>query len=196
MAMISNPSFRSCDGPVNEHCASCFRTRRWLPRNVESGLPDARRLYDILGLERGITQDEPGIRASYAEIDALIRRENGRGIPTGRIVLAGFSQGGAMSIFSGTRYPDKLAGIMALSCYMLLESHFAAERTPANQATPIFIGHGTQDPVVSPMMGEQTRQLLVLMAMPSNGTPMQCLTPYVRRKWPTLPPGCGECCNC
>ena len=65
-----------------------------------------------------------------------------------------------MALYSGTRYPEKLAGIMGLSCYMLLESQLAAERTTANQTTPIFLGHGTQDPVVSPTLGEHTRQLL------------------------------------
>ena len=65
-----------------------------------------------------------------------------------------------MALYSGTRYPEKLAGIMGLSCYMLLESHFAAERSAVNQATSIFLAHGTQDPVVSPTLGEQTRQLL------------------------------------
>jgi phospholipase/carboxylesterase len=116
--------------------------------------------YDILGLERGIAQDEVGIRGSHATVESLIRRENERGIPTNRIVLAGFSQGGAMALFSGTRYAEKLAGIMGLSCYMLLETSFAAERSPANQATPVFLGHGTQDPVVSITLGETTRRLL------------------------------------
>jgi phospholipase/carboxylesterase len=116
--------------------------------------------YDILGLERGIAQDEVGIRGSHATVGSLIRRENERGIPTNRIVLAGFSQGGAMALFSGTRYAEKLAGIMGLSCYMLLETSFAAERSPANQATPVFLGHGTQDPVVSITLGETTRRLL------------------------------------
>jgi phospholipase/carboxylesterase len=129
------------------------------PVTLNRGYP-MRAWYDILGLERGTIQDEAGIRASHAEVEALIRRENERGIPTGRIVLAGFSQGGAMAIFSGTRYPEKLAGILALSCYMLLESHFAAERAPVNQATPVFMGHGAQDPVVSPALGEQTHRLL------------------------------------
>ena len=129
------------------------------PVTLNRGYP-MRAWYDIMGLERGTAQDEAGIRASYTEIQTLIHRENDRGIPTDRIVLAGFSQGGAMALFSGTRYPDKLAGIMGLSCYMLLDSHFAAERVPANQATPIFLAHGTQDPVVSPILGEQSRQLL------------------------------------
>ena len=129
------------------------------PVTLNRGYP-MRAWYDIMGLERGVAQDEVGIRGSHTAVEALIRRENERGIATNRIALAGFSQGGAMALFSGTRYPEKLAGIMGLSCYMLLESHLAAERTPANQTTPIFLGHGTQDPVVSPTLGEHTRQLL------------------------------------
>src|SRR5882757_4223476 len=116
--------------------------------------------YDIIGIDRRSKQDETGIRASHSIVEALIRRENERGIATSRIAVAGFSQGGAMAVYSGTRYPDKLAGIMGLSCYMLLDSHLAAERAPANQTTPIFLGHGTQDPVVSPTLGEHTRELL------------------------------------
>ena len=129
------------------------------PVTLNRGYP-MRAWYDIMGLERGVAQDEVGIRGSHAAIEALIRRENERGIATNRIALAGFSQGGAMALYSGTRYPEKLAGIMGLSCYMLLESHLAAERTTANQTTPIFLGHGTQDTVVSPTLGEHTRQLL------------------------------------
>lgn len=116
--------------------------------------------YDIISIQRGSAQDEPGIRASHAIVETLIRRENERGIPSSKIALAGFSQGGAMALYSGTRYPEKLAGIMGLSCYMLLEPKFAAERAAANYATPIFLGHGTQDPVVSPVLGEATRRLL------------------------------------
>jgi phospholipase/carboxylesterase len=72
--------------------------------------------YDIIGIDRHSAQDETGIRASDALVRALIQRENGRGISTERIVLAGFSQGGAMALMTGTRYPEKLAGVMALSC--------------------------------------------------------------------------------
>jgi phospholipase/carboxylesterase len=129
------------------------------PVTLNGGYP-MRAWYDIMGLERGVAHDEVGIRASHTAIEALIRRENERGIATNRIALAGFSQGGAMALYSGTRYPEKLAGIMGLSCYMLLESHLAAEQTTANQTTPIFLGHGTQDPVVSLALGEHTRQLL------------------------------------
>jgi phospholipase/carboxylesterase len=116
--------------------------------------------YDIIGIDRHSAQDEQGIRASDALVRALIQRENERGIRTERIVLAGFSQGGAIALFTGTRHPEKLAGIMALSCYMLMGPTFAAERSAPNQATPIFMAHGTQDPVVAPQLGMETRQLL------------------------------------
>ena len=82
------------------------------------------------------------------------------GIATGRIMLAGFSQGAAMALFSGTRYPEKLAGLMGLSGYMVLAPKFDAERTNANQTVPIFLAHGTEDPVVPLQMGEDTHQLL------------------------------------
>jgi phospholipase/carboxylesterase len=116
--------------------------------------------YDIIGLDRKSNEDETGIRASDALVQSLIKRENERGIPPDRIVLAGFSQGGAMALFTGTRYPEKLAGIMALSCYMLLAKKFEAERAAANQSTPIFMAHGRMDNVVHPQMGEESRQLL------------------------------------
>jgi phospholipase/carboxylesterase len=116
--------------------------------------------YDIVSIQRSAAQDEVGIRASHAIVEALIRRENDRGIPSSKIVLAGFSQGGAMALYSGTRYPEKLGGIIGLSCYMLLESRFAAERSAANHTTPIFLGHGSQDPMVSPLLGEAARRLL------------------------------------
>jgi phospholipase/carboxylesterase len=116
--------------------------------------------YDIIAIDRRAAEDETGIRASQALVTELIGRENARGITTEHIVLAGFSQGGAMALFSGTRYPERLAGIMGLSCYQLLAGRFAAERNPANQATPIFLAHGTQDPVVPLALGEAScRQL-------------------------------------
>ena len=116
--------------------------------------------YDIIAIDRRAAEDESGIRASQALVTELIRRENSRGITTPHIVLAGFSQGGAVALFSGTRYPERLAGIMGLSCYQVLAGRFAAERDTANQSTPIFLAHGTQDPVVVPALGEAAcRQL-------------------------------------
>ena len=129
------------------------------PVTLNRGFP-MRAWYDIVSIERGAAQDEAGIRASHATVEALIRRENERGIAANRIVIAGFSQGGAMALYSGTRYHEKLAGIMGLSCYMLMESRFDAERAAANQATSIFLGHGTDDPIVSVMLGEATRRRL------------------------------------
>jgi phospholipase/carboxylesterase len=116
--------------------------------------------YDIVSLERRGPEDEPGIRASQALVETLIRRENERGIASERIVLAGFSQGGALAIVTGTRYPHKLAGIMGLSCYLLLAEGFKTERAAANEATPIFLAHGLQDPIVAPVLGEHARAWL------------------------------------
>jgi phospholipase/carboxylesterase len=116
--------------------------------------------YDIIALDRRAEEDVDGIRASQALITAWIGRENAGGIPSERIVLAGFSQGGAMALYSGTRYPERLAGIIGLSCYQLLAGRLDAERLAANHATPIFLGHGMQDPVVIPALGEAAcRQL-------------------------------------
>lgn len=129
------------------------------PVTVNGGM-SMRAWYDILGFNRGIPHDEVGIRASDAEVGALIHRENERGIPTSHIVLGGFSQGGAISLFSGPRYPQKLAGIMGLSSYMLLEDLLPAERARVNYQTPIFLAHGTQDPVVDLRRGAEARQLL------------------------------------
>lgn len=129
------------------------------PVSINNGIA-MRAWYDIVGFERHAQQDEAGIRASDAAVRALIARENARGIATDRIVLAGFSQGGAMALFTGTRYPEKLAGIVGLSCYMLLGSTLAAERSDVNQSTPIFVAHGRRDPVVDIRFGDETRNLL------------------------------------
>jgi phospholipase/carboxylesterase len=129
------------------------------PVTINGGM-SMRAWYDIGGFERNAAQDESGIRASAAAVHGLIERENKRGIPTERIVLAGFSQGGAMALFIGTRATQKLAGIIGLSCYMLLGSTLAVERSAVNQTTPIFVAHGTRDPVVDVRLGEETRRLL------------------------------------
>jgi phospholipase/carboxylesterase len=129
------------------------------PVTINNGFA-MRAWYDIVGIDRRSAEDEAGIRASQARITELIRRENARGIASERIVLAGFSQGGAMALFAGVRYPQKLAGIMGLSCYQVLAGQFAAERQAANASTPVFMAHGIQDPVVPLLMGEDAcRQL-------------------------------------
>ncbi len=116
--------------------------------------------YDIAGIDRHSRQDEAGIRASDAAVRALIARENERGIATERIVLAGFSQGGSMAAFTGARLPERLAGIMSLSAYPILAHTFASERSAANQQTPVFLAHGSFDPVVHPSLGEELRRML------------------------------------
>ena len=116
--------------------------------------------YDIRGTDMISRQDEAGIRASEQAIQALIGREMARGIPAERIVLAGFSQGCALALHTGLRYPQALAGIIALSGYLPLADLLAQERHPANARTPIFMAHGSQDPVVILARGEASRDLL------------------------------------
>lgn len=122
--------------------------------------------YDIFGTDLIGRQDAAGIRASAQAIGALIEREIERGIPAKRIVLAGFSQGCAMALHTGLRFHQTLAGIMALSGYLPLAEHFAAERAAANAHTPIFMAHGSQDPVVVPARGEASRDLLTRLGYP------------------------------
>jgi phospholipase/carboxylesterase len=119
--------------------------------------------YDIAtaGTDINKREDEAGLRLSQQQIDALIARENARGIPTDKIILAGFSQGCAMSLQTGLRHPQKLAGIMGLSGYVPLADKVAAERHAANQDTPIFLVHGASDPVIPIQRAQQSRDLLL-----------------------------------
>lgn len=104
--------------------------------------------YDLRGLDREQAQDEPGMRASMLQIEALIARENERGVPSERIVLAGFSQGAALALLVGTRYAHTLAGMLVLSGYELLADTRESESHAANQRTPILVCHGRFDPMV------------------------------------------------
>ena len=116
--------------------------------------------YDILGADLTRREDEAGLRASQASVAELIAAQNARGIPTERIMLAGFSQGCAMTLQTGLRHPQKLAGLMCLSGYLPLAAMLDAERSPANQATPIFMAHGRSDPVVPMARAVASRDLL------------------------------------
>jgi phospholipase/carboxylesterase len=102
----------------------------------------------------GDRECEADIRTSQAQIEALIRRENERGIPSERIVLAGFSQGGAMALHVGLRWPEPLAAVVVLSAYRLMSGSPAAERSPSDSSTPILFCHGTDDPVVPIGLGK------------------------------------------
>lgn len=104
--------------------------------------------YDILGDDLVRREDETGLRASLALVHQLIDRERERGIPAERIVLAGFSQGCAMTLLAGLRYPQRLAGLVGLSGYLPLAATTLLERSEANDEAPIFLAHGRADPVV------------------------------------------------
>lgn len=116
--------------------------------------------YDVLSMDLPRREDPDGVYASERAIYALLEREKQRGIPADRIVLAGFSQGGAMALHTGLRYPDRLAGILALSCYLPLADQLASERRPANQQTPIFMAHGDYDAVIPLRYGQQSAEVL------------------------------------
>ncbi len=117
--------------------------------------------YDILGTELQRREDEPGLRDSMAEIQALIEREVARGIAPERIVLMGFSQGCAMTLLTGLRSPQRLAGLVGLSGYLPLAASTAAERSDANRLVPIFLAHGQVDPMVVLARGSASRDALL-----------------------------------
>lgn len=129
------------------------------PVTVNAGYT-MRAWYDILGADYNTREDEKGVRESEQAIYHLIENEHNKGIPYNRIVLAGFSQGGAIALHAGLRFPQRLAGIMALSTYLPLASSFLPEANPANKNTPIFMAHGTQDPILPLQWGQISANFL------------------------------------
>jgi phospholipase/carboxylesterase len=119
--------------------------------------------YDILGIGAGREEDASGIRASQTAIEALIERETQRGIARDNIVLAGFSQGGAITLQTGLRQSHALAGLMVLSSYLPLADTVAAERSAASRRIPILMAHGTQDGVLPLSMGTTSRGALLAL---------------------------------
>lgn len=130
-----------------------------IPVTVNGGYV-MRAWYDILGVDIAKREDEAGLRKSQIAIEALIANEIARGIPANRIILAGFSQGCAMTLQTGLRHPEKLAGLLCLSGYVPLHEVLAAERHPVNQHTPIFLVHGRSDPIIPIQRAQQSRDLL------------------------------------
>ena len=116
--------------------------------------------YDITSLEFGSQEDEMGIRESADLLRQLIESEIARGIASENIILAGFSQGGAVVLHTGLRYDKPLGGIMALSCYVPLADKLATEASEANKGTRIFMAHGLEDEIVNYQYGAQSRSLL------------------------------------
>jgi phospholipase/carboxylesterase len=149
---ICNEIDLSAIGPVRY----VFPSAPEMPVTINGGYV-MRAWYDILGTQIDRHEDETGLRASAERVSALIEREIARGIPAHRIVLMGFSQGCAMTLLTGLRYPERLAGLVALSGYLPLATATAAEKSDANTLTPIFMGHGRSDGVV-PMARAQVAQ--------------------------------------
>jgi phospholipase/carboxylesterase len=116
--------------------------------------------YDIKGFGPERAEDDAGIRESEGVVKRYIEQEIARGIPASKIILAGFSQGGAIAFQTALRYPQRLAGVMALSTYLPLRATVAAEAADANRDVPILMCHGTHDPIVPMQMGEASRQVL------------------------------------
>jgi phospholipase/carboxylesterase len=128
------------------------------PVTINAGMV-MRAWYDISD-EAIRVEDERGVRASQRHVEAFIARELERGIPVSRMVLAGFSQGGAIALHTGLRREEPLAGIMALSCYLPLATAFAAEATPSARQTPLFMAHGFADPIVPHPRALQSKIML------------------------------------
>ncbi|MDH3588087.1 MAG: alpha/beta hydrolase [Gammaproteobacteria bacterium] len=126
------------------------------PVTLNNGMP-MRAWFDILDLTRDTPPDMDGLAQSAAAVVQLIERENERGIETARIVLAGFSQGGATALYTALPYPERLAGIIGLSTWLPLRNL----QSPVNRKTPVFLAHGEFDPVVNVSAGTATRDILI-----------------------------------
>ncbi|HXU53309.1 MAG TPA: alpha/beta hydrolase-fold protein [Casimicrobiaceae bacterium] len=131
-----------------------------MPVSINNGMR-MRAWYDIKAANLNERADLSGVRASQAILEGLVTREVARGIPARRIVVAGFSQGGAIALYAGLRHRERLAGIVALSTYLIDGAALAAEASDANRDVPIFMAHGLHDPVVQYAWAEASRAALV-----------------------------------
>lgn len=123
--------------------------------------------YDLRNLDMDArSHDEDGIAASLDLVRGLVRREAERGVPARRVVLAGFSQGGAIATLAGLTHAERLAGVVALSTYLLLPHKVDGLRTAANRDLPFFVAHGTTDPVVPAVAGQALRDRLAAAGQP------------------------------
>lgn len=129
------------------------------PVTVNNGIR-MRAWYDIVGLQPAAPEDEQGIRESGRSVAGYVARERAAGIDSHRIAIAGFSQGGAIALHAGLRYPEPLGGVLALSTYLPLRGKLAAEAAAPNAKLPLLMCHGTRDSVVPILLGQQSRDLL------------------------------------
>jgi phospholipase/carboxylesterase len=137
-----------------------FPHARPRPVTINNGFV-MRAWYDITGLGPDRKEDGDGIRESAGVVNDYIEQQNARGVATERIVIAGFSQGGAIALQAALRYPKRLGGVMALSTYLPLNDTVAAEAAPANKDVPILMCHGLRDPMVPATLGKASRDLLM-----------------------------------
>jgi phospholipase/carboxylesterase len=153
------PIVRELPLPQDLHLRFIFPHAPVRPVTINNG-HEMRAWYDIKMNDISRVPDEAGIRESQASIEALIAREEKRGVSADRIVLAGFSQGGAIALQAGLRHRERLAGIVALSTYLPLEDSLDREAAAANKRTPIFMAHGTQDQVIPVQLAEASKRAL------------------------------------
>jgi phospholipase/carboxylesterase len=135
------------------------------PITVNGGMP-MRAWYDIVEFTPQGRRDQVGMAASTAAVRALIERENASGVPTDRIVLAGFSQGGAVALQTGLTLAQPLAGILGLSTYLPDVAALPGSRHPANATTPVLLAHGSYDPVLGVELGHEVRDALQALGQP------------------------------
>jgi phospholipase/carboxylesterase len=136
-----------------------FPHARERPVTINNGYV-MRAWYDIRGIARSAAEDEAGIRESESLVAELVGEQERSGIAPARVVIAGFSQGGAIALQTALRYPSALGGVLALSTYLPLQQAVAAEASAANRNIPILMCHGTRDPMVPAQLGEYSRQVL------------------------------------
>jgi phospholipase/carboxylesterase len=146
--------------PLAEPVRFVFPHAPMRPVTINNGFV-MRAWYDVDDSGGQRREDEPGVRASHAAVAALIAREQERGVLAARIALAGFSQGGAMALHVGLRHAGRLAGVVALSCSLPLPDRAAAEASPSSRKTPVWMAHGTEDPLIPVARGRLARDVLV-----------------------------------
>ena len=145
--------------PANLNIRFIFPHAPMIPVTINNGYV-MRAWYDILEMDIGSKQDETGIRNSEQFLQHLVNEQISQGFPSEKIVLAGFSQGGAVILQTGLRLDQPLAGLMSLSTYLPLAATLEFEKSAENAQVPIFIGHGDSDPVVKPELAYSTRSRL------------------------------------